>query len=355
MTLYLLKISVFIALILVVLVAVFVRRHWAPERTVAELERWQLPNSEFISVQGMRVHVVQSNKCQAYQSDETTKVTMATTAADDSNSSNISEIETIVLLHGTSASLHTWEGWTAALVDRYCVVSMDLPGFGLTGPYTDERTAYNSENYAAFVIEVLDQLKLNKVTLAGNSLGGKIAWRTAALYPERVNRLILVNAVGYPTTPKQVPIGFKLAKYPVMTPILRRILPRNVVKDSVLSVYADKNKVDEALIDRYYELSLRQGNRQALGRRLSDTDDERHQEQIKQLSLPTLILWGAKDNLIPVENAALFHRDIRDSQLVIFDDLGHVPHEEDPAATVQIVKQFLAKEEVSDEHKQKVP
>jgi len=328
MTPYLLKATVLIALGAIAVIMIFIAKYWAPDRTIAELKQWQLPNSEFIDIQGMQAHVAQSANCYTHRG----------------NTAEKNRPETIVLLHGTSASLHTWEGWTKALSEQYCVVSMDLPGFGLTGPYVDESTRYSSENYAAFVIEVLNHLKLNRVTLAGNSLGGKVAWRTAALYPERVNRLILVDSVGYPATPKHVPIGFKLAKYPMMSPILNRILPRNVVEKSVLSVYADDSKVDEKLINRYYELTLRQGNRQALSRRLNETDDDSDQAQIKQLDIPTLILWGAKDDLIPVENAALFHRAIRNSQLKIFDNLGHVPHEEDPLATVDVVKQFLISE-----------
>jgi len=327
MTQYLLKAVILIILGAIAVIMVFIAKYWAPDRTVAELKKWQLPNSEFINIQGMQAHVSQSANCH---------VNRGNTAEKD-------QPETIVLLHGTSASLHTWEGWTKALSEQYCVVSMDLPGFGLTGPYVDESTRYSSENYAAFVIEVLNHLKLDRVTLAGNSLGGKVAWRTAALYPERVSRLILVDSVGYPATPKHIPIGFKLAKYPAMSPILNRILPRSVVEKSVLSVYADDSKVDEKLINRYYELTLRKGNRQALSRRLNETDDS-DKAQIKQLDIPTLILWGAKDDLIPVENAALFHRDIRNSQLKIFDNLGHVPHEEDPLATVDVVKQFLISE-----------
>ncbi|WP_394123514.1 alpha/beta fold hydrolase [Psychrobacter nivimaris] len=328
MTQYLLKATVLILLGAIAVVMAFIAKYWAPDRTVAELKQWQLPNSEFINIQGMQAHVSQSANCHANRG----------------NAAEKNRPETIVLLHGTSASLHTWEGWTKALSDQYCVVSMDLPGFGLTGPYVDESTRYSSENYAAFVIQVLNYLKVDRVTLAGNSLGGKVAWRTAALYPERVNRLILVDSVGYPATSKHIPIGFKLAKYPMLSPILNRTLPRSVVEKSVLSVYADNSKVDEKLINRYYELTLRQGNRQALSRRLNETDDESDQLQIKQLDMPTLILWGAKDDLIPVENAALFHRDIRDSQLKIFDNLGHVPHEEDPFATVDVVKQFLISE-----------
>lgn len=296
--------------------------YWSFDKSVEELEQWQLANSEFIDIDGMQVHIVRSTKC-----------------------ANTDTAETIVLLHGTSASLHTWQGWTEALSAEYCVVSMDLPGFGLTGPFVNKTTEYTSANYASFVIEVLDKLNLDKVILAGNSLGGKIAWRMAALYPERVSKLILVNAVGYPATPKSIPIGFRLASYPALKPILRNILPRNVVKKSIKSVYADDSQVDEMLVDRYYDLSLRAGNRSALSDRLREFDNVEDQAQIKQLALPTLIMWGAKDDLIPVENAELFHQDIPNSQLQIFDNLGHVPHEEDPVTSVAVVKAFLAQAE----------
>lgn len=305
-------------------IAALIAVYWTPDKNVDELKKWQFSNSEFVDINGIPAHMVRSSKC-ANSNIETVKGSR----------------KTIVLLHGTSASLHTWQGWTKALSNEYCVVSIDLPGFGLTGPYPNENTKYNSANYATFVIALLDKLNLDKVILAGNSLGGKIAWRTAALYPERIDKLILVDAVGYPATPKSIPLGFKLAAYPALKPILNRILPRSVVKKSILSVYADDSKVDDALVDRYYDLSLRAGNRGALSDRLRDFDNTEDQQQIKQLSLPTLILWGAQDDLIPVENAALFHRDIANSQLKIFDNLGHVPHEEDPLATVKTVKDFL--------------
>ncbi|WP_201633316.1 MULTISPECIES: alpha/beta fold hydrolase [Psychrobacter] len=333
------KIMVFIVLGLLVLLIALIALYWAADRSVADLKRWQLPNSEFISVQGMQAHVVRSDKCEVFRSQAKMNEAVNTGA---------SLPETLVLLHGTSASLHTWQGWTHELSDDYCVISMDLPGFGLTGPYTDKSTRYDSANYAKFVIDVLDYLEVGRVTLAGNSLGGKIAWRTAALYPERVNKLILIDAVGYPATPKQVPIGFKLAKYPILTPLLSRVLPRDVVKKSILSVYADDSKVDEALVDRYYDLTLRQGNRLALNRRLLEMDNTANQAQIKQLDLPTLILWGAQDDLIPVENAKRFHRDIANSQLKVFDNLGHVPHEEDSVATVKVVQQFLVGEQIDE-------
>ena len=170
MTQYLLKATVLILLGAIAVLMVFIAKYWAPDRTIAELKQWQLPNSEFIDIQGMQAHVAQSANCYIHRGD-----------ADEKN-----QPETIVLLHGTSASLHTWEGWTKALSDQYCVVSMDLPGFGLTGPYVDESTRYSSENYAAFVIQVLNYLKVDRVTLAGNSLGYKAAVRHATLPPNEL-------------------------------------------------------------------------------------------------------------------------------------------------------------------------
>lgn len=313
---------------LIILLTVF----WAPDRSVAQLKQWQLPDSEFINIEGMQVHIRRSQKCAVDVNDQ---------SLSSASVASIEQVDTIVLLHGTSASLHTWEGWTKELSDDYCVVSMDLPGFGLTGPFVDKRSAYNSTDYAAFITQVLDSLQLQQVTLVGNSLGGKIAWRTAALYPHYVKNLIVIDAVDYPAMPKSIPIGFRLAKYPILSPILNHVLPRAVVRKSLISVYADKTKVTDALVERYYDMALRQGNRQALIERLRDFDNFENQEEIKALTIPTLILWGAKDELIPVENAELFQRDITNSQLKIFANLGHVPHEEDPITTVAVAKKFL--------------
>ena len=122
---------------------------------------------------------------------------------------------------------------------------------------------------------------------------------------------------------------------------MEHVLPRGVIDSSVRNVYGDPSKVKPELIDRYYDLTLRAGNRHALAYRMDQrvTGDDAH---IKELKLPTLILWGAKDNLIPLDNARRFAADIQGSKLVIFDELGHVPHEEDSQKTVDAFKAFLA-------------
>jgi len=286
---------------------------WAPDRSVQQLStRWALSPSRFVDVSAMQVHV----------RDEGPR--------DDP--------VPVVLLHGTSASLHTWDGWADAMKTHRRVIRFDLPGFGLTGPHPSGD--YSMAAYVKFVAAVMDQLGVSKFDIAGNSLGGQIAWQSAYAMPERVRRLVLVDSAGYPTQPVSVPIGFRIARIPGIRNIMEYVLPRGVVMGSVRNLYGDPEKISPELIDRYYELTLREGNRKALTKRfdqVSTTDSEK----IKTLKLPTLIIWGGKDRLIPPDNALRFEADIVGSQRVVFDSLGHVPHEEDAQATVKPVLIFL--------------
>ena len=286
---------------------------WAPDKPVETLkDRWAKLPSQFVEVRGMQVHL----------RDEGPRDDPAP----------------IVLLHGTSASLHTWQGWAEALRGQRRVIRFDLPGFALTGP--QPQGDYSIDAYVRLVVAVLDRLGVQRAVLAGNSLGGQIAWATAAAHPSRVERLVLVDAAGYPFEPKSIPVGFRIARLPALAPLIQHTLPRSIVENSVRNVYGDPDKVTPALVDLYYDMTLREGNRRALGLRMA-LPRATHAERIGDLKVPTLILWGGQDRLIPPENAARFAKDIAGSQLVMFDTLGHVPHEEDPTATVAAVKRFL--------------
>ena len=290
---------------------------WAPDKPVASLTaQWAPPPSQFIALQGMQVHL----------RDEGPR--------DDPLP--------IVLLHGTSASLHTWEGWAEALRGQRRVIRMDLPGFALTGP--NPENDYSIERYVAFVAALADQLGVQRFVLGGNSLGGQIAWATAVAHPERVASLVLVDASGYAfesaKTPIDVPIGFQMARIKPLAPLVENTLPRGLVEKSVKAVYGDPSKVTPPLVDLYYDMTLRAGNRAALGRRIEQGYTGNIQD-LSQIKVPTLLLWGGRDRLIPLEFGERFARDIGGSKLVVFGELGHVPHEEDPALTVAEVKKFL--------------
>lgn len=297
-------------------VSVLLVLSWAPDLPLAQLKAtWAAPPSQFIEVQGMQVHL----------RDEGPR--------DDP--------QPLVLLHGTSASLHTWDGWAAALSSRHRVIRIDLPGFGLTGPFADGD--YRMPHYTGFIVALLDNLKVGQVVLAGNSLGGQIAWETALAYPQRVSRLILVDAAGFPLNSTSVPIGFRIARIPELAPLVSKLLPRQMIEASVRNVYGDPQRVTPQLVDRYYELTLRPGNREALVQRFSQRDDPTlNQARISRIGIPTLIIWGGRDRLIPPANAALFNTAIKGSQVAMFDALGHVPQEEDAASTVAVVEAFLA-------------
>jgi pimeloyl-ACP methyl ester carboxylesterase len=244
----------------------------------------------------------------------------------------------IVLVHGTGASLHTWDAWAEAMRTHRRVVRLDLPGFGLTGP--DPSGDYRIEQYVERLDHFATRLGLTRFALAGNSLGGDIAWRYAVAHPERVSALILVDAAGYPrATPP--PLVFRLGKIPVVSTLLAHLDPRWLVGKTLRQTYGDPSRVTPTLVDRYYELALRPGNRAAFAARTSVPYVD-HTTELRQLHLPTLVLWGRKDALIPVSDGQRFAADIPGAILSIFDELGHVPMEEDGPTTVGVVEAFLA-------------
>jgi pimeloyl-ACP methyl ester carboxylesterase len=289
---------------------------WEPDRPAAELEaRWATPPSTFVDVAGMRVHL----------RDEGPRDDPAP----------------VVLLHGTSASLHTWDGWTDVLSRERRVIRFDLPGFGLTGPFPDDD--YRLAHYLSFTSSLLDALGVTRCVLAGNSFGGQIAWELALAEPARVERLVLVDAVGFPLNPESTPIGFRLARAPVASRLMDYFLPRAVIAASVRDVYGDPSRVSDALVERYFELTLREGNRHALAQRMAHIEPDPDTSRMAAIRAPTLILWGARDRLLPPEDAERFAREIAGSELVVLEGLGHVPHEEDPARTAAIVQAFIAR------------
>ncbi len=251
----------------------------------------------------------------------------------------------IVLIHGTASSLHTFDAWTNSLKNSNRIIRMDLPAFGLTGPFHDRN--YSIAHYTAFLKDFLTALKIKQCVLVGNSLGGEIAWNFTLEQPDMVKKLILIDAAGYPSSSKSVPIAFKLAKTPVLNKLLTFITPRFLVRTSVENVYFDKSKVTDLLVERYFELTLREGNRQAFVDRLRISTDTNY-TNIKYIKQPTLILWGAKDLLIPKENAYKFHEYLPNNTLVILDDLGHTPMEENPLESLEPVTNFLNNQQLKE-------
>jgi len=244
----------------------------------------------------------------------------------------------IILIHGTGASLHTFDDWTNKLKYSKRVIRLDLPAYGLTGPFVDRD--YSILNYTSFLKEFLETLDIKQCIIAGNSLGGEIAWNFALEKPDIVKKLILINSGGFPSSSKSVPIAFRLAQTPVINKVVRFITPFFIVKSSVENVYFDKSKVTDSLVERYFDLCLREGNRQAFIDRLG-IGKRNNYINISNIKQPTLILWGADDLLIPVENAYKFQNSLPNNKLVILENSGHVPMEENPFESIKHVIEFL--------------
>lgn len=217
---------------------------------------------------------------------------------------------------------------------------MDIPAFGLTGP-TNERD-YSPEAYVQFLDGFLRALNIEKFHLAGNSLGGLIAWNYALAHPQKVEKLVLIDAAGYPF--RTMPLIFRLTKIRPFAFLGKYITPRFLIAKNLREVYGDDAKITDELIDRYYHLTLREGNRQAfIDRVYAHRDSAEDGERIKKITTPTLILWGKEDTWIPLEYGDMFKRDIAHSTLIVYDGVGHIPMEEIPEKTVKDVIDFFEK------------
>ena len=280
------------------------------DRPAAEVAaRWATPPSQFVEVDGMRVHVRDRGAGPA-----------------------------LVLVHGSNSALFTWEGWAAELAGKRRVIALDLPGHGLTGPHPQGR--YSAKDMAEFLDHVMTELGVDRFSLAGNSMGGHVALVYALAHPERVDKLILVDAAGLPREEPR-PLVLRVAAWPILGPISTVVTPRFIVATSVREVYGDPGKVTDELIDRYYDLLLREGNRRATRIRLSMPDDTAAARRLGELRLPVLILWGARDRWILPKYGERLRDAIPGARLVVFGELGHVPMEEDPVATARAVSAFL--------------
>ena len=248
----------------------------------------------------------------------------------------------LVLIHGTSSSLHTWEKVVSILnTNSYGnkrVITLDMPAFGLTGPNPENKYSY--ENFNQVIDSLLIKLKVNHCMIGGNSLGGGIAWHFTVAHPNKVNKLILIDASGYPKKNESGSLGFKIAQIPVINNLLLYITPKSLVKKSIEDVYFNKSLITEETVNRYHELLLCEGNRKA-ALSLFKNKINQNTELIKTIKTPTLILWGREDGLISVENTKLFKQDIKNSKVIILDKVGHVPNEEAPIAVADAIYNFI--------------
>jgi pimeloyl-ACP methyl ester carboxylesterase len=252
----------------------------------------------------------------------------------------------LVLLHGSNASLHTWEPWVEILGDEFRVVTVDLPGHGLTIAKADE--AYTAESMATFVDEFATTIGVERFAVAGNSMGGGVAGRVAMQFPARVSHLIFIDSGGViaPNMPPP-PSFFFLVRTPVLRDFLRLIPGRPIAEQTLKASFANQALVTPDMIDRYWELNRGPGIRMATRKRFSmeleyfQGEDKYFRANLPKIAIPTLILWGLKDQLLPVSAADIFKSAIPGAQAIIYDDGGHILQEDLAERSAADARTFL--------------
>ena len=284
---------------------------WTPDKSKAELEKtYGSSKNAYVSALGVNLH---------YQ--------------DTGPSKNATPI---LFLHGFGASLQTWDTWAQALSDDYRVISVDLPGFGLTGEdpsgiYTDQRSV---EVLEAF----LKELNIPKVVLVGNSMGGKFAWQFAARYPNQVSKLVLISPDGYASP--GIEYG-KKTEVPAIADLYRYFFSKMFLVMNLKPAYANPNTLNDALVNRYYDLMLAPGVRGAILGRMQQTVLQDPVPSLSSIQVPTLLIWGEKDAFIPISNSNDYLKVMPNVKRVSLPNIGHLPQEEQPSIGLAALKDFL--------------
>jgi len=284
---------------------------WTPDKSKAELEKtYGSPKNAYVTALGVNLH---------YQDTGPSKNAIP-----------------IVFLHGFGASLQTWDTWAQALSDDYRVISVDLPGFGLTGEdpsgiYTDQRSV---EVLEAF----LKELNIPKVVLVGNSMGGKFAWQFAARYPNQVSKLVLISPDGYASPGIQYG---KKPDVPAIADLYRYFFSKTFLAMNLKPAYADPNTLNDTLVNRYYDLMLAPGVRGAVLGRMQQTVLQDPVPSLASIQVPTLLIWGEKDAFIPISNSNDYLKVMPNAKRVSLPNIGHLPQEEQPSIGLAALKEFL--------------
>lgn len=252
--------------------------------------------------------------------------------------------ETLVLVHGFAASLHTWEPWVERLKTRYRVISLDLPGHGLSR-VTEAAYPPGPIVFADVVGDVADALELETFVLVGSSMGGNTAWTYALTDGDRLEGLVLVGASGWPAEDSDNrPLVFRLLDVPVARRVLRDLDLSALIEGGLRDSFVDQALITDDMIARYGALSRAPARRGYILELISRRDDrtEATTARLSAIAVPTLILHGEADAVVPASGGRKFHGAIPGSELVLYPEVGHLPQEEIPDQSVADLEAFLA-------------
>jgi pimeloyl-ACP methyl ester carboxylesterase len=247
----------------------------------------------------------------------------------------------LLLLHGFGDSYTSWDGWVHDLGGKFHIITPDLPGHGLTR--APEGYALSGAGLADLIDAFATQLELPTFAVAGNSMGGGVAWELAVRHPERLNALILVDAVGFPNqgAPPAVPLAFRLLQYRLGRALLRNIDNRTLINAVLKADVYDKNIVTPALVDRWAEFQRGPGHRAILMSFHPTSFEQASAAALHEIRVPTLVLHGEDDPLIEPASARRFAAAIPGARLILYRQVGHLPQIEIPQRSAADVAAFL--------------
>lgn len=284
---------------------------WAPDKSRAELESvYGSPNNSYITALGVKIH---------YQ--------------DTGPSQNPIPI---LFLHGFGSSLQTWDAWTKDLSREYRVISVDLPGFGLTGE--DPSSIYTDQRSVEVLEALLKELQIPRVVLVGNSMGGKLAWKFAAQYPGQVSKLVLISPDGYASP--GIEYG-KKTEIPAIANLYRYFFSKSFLAMNLEPAYANPKTLNDDLVNRYHDMMLAPGVRGAILARMQQTVLQDPVPSLSKIQVPTLLIWGEKDAFIPISNSEDYLKVMPNAKRVILPNIGHLPQEEQGSIGLQALREFL--------------
>ena len=299
-----------ILLISTVLLALAAYGLWAPDLGFGELQkRYSSTSNNVVNVDGLRIHYKDTGPQDA---------------------------PVLLFLHGFGSSLQTWDVWAVTLEQKYRVIRLDLPGFGLTGP--SPSNDYSELNDVNTLTQFVDKLGVSELSVIGHSMGGKIAWTFAAAHPDRVKALVLMAPDGFP---QPEAIGTKPYAMPAIMGLMKYCLPRYFVRKSIEPAFANESALDDKMVSRYHDMLRAPGVRAAILERGNQTIYTDPVPRLKKIKAPTLLLWGEEDKMIPSSNATSYAGVLAQSQTVFIPKLGHLLHEEQADIGLAQLAEFL--------------
>ena len=259
-----------------------------------------------------------------------------------------SDLPVILFLHGFNGSLFNFEKLIPLLKEEFRLVSLDLPGFGLTGaiPSND----YSNESFMKTVNSVIDHLKISKFSIAGNSMGGGVAWRYALSYPNKIESIILLSSSGIYSKEQResleegnrdTPWVWKLMRSEVVNYFLSYYTPKFFATQGLRTSVFDENLATKELAYQFHELTLLKGSRKAILSMFSKRRGDNHNaDTLRSIASPLLAIHGEEDNIIPYSSSFIFEDNIKDVELKIYPNVGHLPMYEAPEKVAEDIKQF---------------